>query len=104
VVGGRLAVDLLNTRVAPGGRPVDLLREPADVAAWATAYADLAWSAVTMLRDDDPERYRKCANPACLLRFYDDSKPGRRCWYSMELCGGRAKSRAFRRRWDEGVS
>lgn len=58
----------------------------------------VARSAAELLTDGEPRRYRKCANPTCGLWFYDDSKAGRRRWCSMQLCGGRAKSRAFARR------
>ncbi len=58
----------------------------------------VARSAAELLMDGEPGRYRKCANPTCGLWFYDDSKAGRRRWCSMQLCGGRAKWRAFARR------
>lgn len=58
----------------------------------------VARSAAELLMDGEPGRYRKCANPTCGLWFYDDSKAGRRRWCSMQLCGARAKWRAFARR------
>ena len=58
----------------------------------------VARSAAELLVDGEPRRYRKCADPTCGLWFYDDSKAGRRRWCSMQLCGGRAKWRAFARR------
>ena len=67
-------------------------------------YADLAASLAMMLSRDDRSRYRACANEACRFTFYDDSKPGTRRWCSMELCGGRAKARAFRLRHGVGRS
>lgn len=78
---GRIATELVST-----GDPLDRL------------YADLAASTAMMLSRDDPARYRGCANQSCRFMFYDDSKPGTRRWCSMELCGGRAKARAFRLR------
>jgi len=78
---GRLATQLVST-----GDPLDRL------------YADLAASLTMMLSRDDPARYRSCAGETCRLMFYDDSKPGTRRRCSMELCGGRAKARAFRLR------
>src|SRR5213083_2221033 len=141
-LGGRLAVDLLNTVIAR-----DLLGRREDVAAWGAAAglvsrrelrrggrepADLrafrealrrglvAWAAAgtpparliallnhhlardpavtELIRQGDPRRLRKCANPTCRLMFYDTSKSGRRRWCSMQLCGGRAKVRAFYQR------
>jgi predicted RNA-binding Zn ribbon-like protein len=41
---------------------------------------------------------RRCANPACPLLFYDDSRNGRRRWCSMTICGNRSKVAAFARR------
>jgi predicted RNA-binding Zn ribbon-like protein len=82
---GTLVTDMAST-----GDPLDRL------------YADLAASLAMMLSRDDRTRYRACANEACRFTFYDDSKPGTRRWCSMELCGGRAKARAFRLR--HGVS
>ena len=66
--------------------------------------ADVAASLAVMLRRDDRSRYRSCANETCRFTFYDDSKPGTRRWCSMELCGGRAKARAFRLRHGVGRS
>ena len=40
----------------------------------------------------DPARVRRCANPACVLLFYDKSKSGRRRWHDMASCGNRAKA------------
>jgi len=65
---------------------------------------DVAASLAMMLGRDDPLRYRSCANETCPFTFYDDSKPGTRRWCSMELCGGRAKARAFRLRHGVGRS
>jgi predicted RNA-binding Zn ribbon-like protein len=64
----------------------------------------VAASLAMMLGRDDRLRYRACANETCRFTFYDDSKPGTRRWCSMELCGGRAKARAFRLRHGVGRS
>lgn len=61
-------------------------------------YGAVARSAAALLATGDPRRLRKCANPSCLLMFYDVSKAGRRRWCSMQTCGARAKVRAFRQR------
>lgn len=176
-VGGRLAVDLLNTRVASNGRRVELLPSWAALVGWALAagmdplgpaargeparlrrfrealrrgllvwsgtghsapgltallnrtmardpqqrqladtsagvesrwqsagrpldrlYGAIARSAAELVVTGEPDRLRKCANPACVLMFYDDSKAGRRRWCSMDSCGARSKMRAFYRR------
>jgi len=85
--GGALVTEMVST-----GGPLDRLR------------ADVAASLAMMLGRDDRSRYRSCANETCRFTFYDDSKPGTRRWCSMELCGGRAKARAFRLRHGVGRS
>src|SRR5207245_2646362 len=135
-LGGRLAVDLLNTVIAR-----DLLGRREDVASWGEAagvvadrdvrYAGgeaagvrafgealrrglVAWAAPgrssrpayvcvrpTAVGADHPGRPRRLPqfpHPTCRLMFYDTSKSGRRRWCSMQLCGGRAKVRAFYQR------
>jgi predicted RNA-binding Zn ribbon-like protein len=82
----------LGTEMVSTGDPLDRL------------YADVAASLAMMLGRDDRSRYRSCANDTCPFTFYDDSKPGTRRWCSMELCGGRAKARAFRLRHGVGRS
>lgn len=88
----RMQDEALVTEMVSTGDPLDRL------------YADLAASLAMMLGRDDPARYRPCANDTCRFTFYDDSKPGTRRWCSMELCGGRAKARAFRLRHGVGRS
>ncbi|MFI5533299.1 CGNR zinc finger domain-containing protein [Kitasatospora sp. NPDC051853] len=54
-----------------------------------------AWTAAEdylRLLGDRPERIRPCANPGCVLHFYDVSKNGTRRWCSMSGCGNRAKA------------
>ncbi|MFI6576444.1 CGNR zinc finger domain-containing protein [Nocardiopsis sp. NPDC050513] len=53
--------------------------------AWTAAagYLDLLVSA---------DRVRGCANPACVLHFFDTSRNGTRRWCSMAGCGNRAKA------------
>src|SRR5205814_10732813 len=74
------------TRVRWAGGPIERL------------YGAVARSAAELITQGDPRRLRKCANPTCRLMFYDTSKSGRRRWCSMQLCGGRAKVRAFYQR------
>ena len=74
------------TRVRSAGGPIERL------------YGAVARSAAELITQGDPRRLRKCANPTCRLMFYDTSKSGRRRWCSMQLCGGRAKVRAFYQR------
>lgn len=53
-----------------------------------------AWTAADGYLDllGSPERIRGCANPACVLVFFDTSKNGTRRWCSMAGCGNRAKA------------
>lgn len=88
----RLHDGALVTEMVSTGGPLDRL------------CADVAASLAMMLGRDDRSRYRSCANETCRFTFYDDSKPGTRRWCSMELCGGRAKARAFRLRHGVGRS
>ncbi len=43
-------------------------------------------------------RVKLCAAETCRWAFVDESRNRSRAWCSMEVCGNRAKARAFRRR------
>lgn len=66
-------------------RPEQLLRPIADAAA-------------ELLCDVDPDRVRRCDDPACVLYFRDVSKNHARRWCSMALCGNRTKVAAHHAR------
>lgn len=66
-------------------------------------YAAIARSAAMLLAEGERRRLRHCANPACLLQFYDVSKAGRRRWCSMLTCGARSKARAHYNRTRRGT-
>ncbi|WP_040702373.1 CGNR zinc finger domain-containing protein [Nocardiopsis ganjiahuensis] len=53
-----------------------------------------AWTAAADFLDlrERPDRIRGCANPGCVLHFFDTSKNGTRRWCSMSGCGNRAKA------------
>ncbi len=53
----------------------------------ATSTADGTWP-----------RLKLCASPDCRWAFYDTSRSGGGRWCSMEACGNRNKTRAYRRR------
>ena len=57
------------------------------VAVVATAQAGGAW-----------ERLKACRQESCGWLFYDASRNRSSNWCSMQVCGGREKSRAYRRR------
>jgi predicted RNA-binding Zn ribbon-like protein len=60
--------------------------------------AAVARSAAELLVEGRQAPIRRCANPACRLFFYDDSRTHRRRWCSMQRCGNRHKVAAFLRR------
>lgn len=60
--------------------------------------AAIARSAAELLVEGPEAPIRRCANPACRLLFYDDSRTRRRRWCSMAVCGNRHKVAAFLRR------
>ena len=69
------------------------------VAPTATAaLSTLARDAIDLFSGPLAGRIRICAAENCGLLLVDTSKPGRRRWCSMELCGNRAKIRTHRSR------
>jgi predicted RNA-binding Zn ribbon-like protein len=78
-------------QLGPGWAPVAGGRS--DVGA---ALSALARDAVDLLAGPDRMRIRRCGR--CTLYFVDRSRPGRRRWCSMELCGNRSKAEAYRDR------
>ncbi len=60
--------------------------------------AAVARSAAELIAEGPVAPVRRCANPACLLCFYDVSRTGCRRWCSMEVCGNRNKVAAYARR------
>lgn len=60
--------------------------------------AAIARSAAELLVEGSQAPIRRCANPACRLFFYDDSRTHRRRWCSMATCGNRHKVASFLRR------
>ena len=64
--------------------------------------AAIARSAAELLVEGPRAPIRRCANPACRLFFYDDSRTHRRRWCSMKVCGNRHKVSAFLRRHRSG--
>ncbi len=63
------------------------------VAAVAESHADRTW-----------ERLKVCAESTCQWAFLDTSKNHSRSWCSMQICGNRAKTRAYRARRTPGES
>ena len=55
-------------------------------------------SVLTLLREKDLLRPRRCAGQDCGWLFFDATKNNRRRWCDMRVCGNRAKVRAARDR------
>jgi predicted RNA-binding Zn ribbon-like protein len=62
------------------------------------ALAPLARSAAELIAEGPAAPVRRCANPKCVLFFYDDSRSRCRRWCSMAVCGNRMKVAAHARR------
>jgi predicted RNA-binding Zn ribbon-like protein len=62
------------------------------------ALSTLARDAIDLLTGPLARRIRECARPDCSILFVDASRPGRRRWCSMERCGNRRKTAAYRKR------
>jgi predicted RNA-binding Zn ribbon-like protein len=77
--GGRLALEPLGEGVAaPLGRLLAIVVEAQAAGTWA--------------------RLKACPADDCHWAFYDASRNRSRTWCSMEVCGNRAKARAYRAR------
>ncbi|MEW1641711.1 CGNR zinc finger domain-containing protein [Streptomyces sp. NPDC091219] len=61
-----------------------------DDPAWGPGW--LAARSYLELLSTAPDRIRRCAHEACVLRFFDTSRNGTRRWCSMAACGNRAKA------------
>ena len=55
----------------------------------------VVWDAADLLAGADRGRIRACPGPRCGWVFVDRSRNGRRRWCAMDLCGSRAKARAY---------
>lgn len=63
------------------------------------ALVPIARSMAELLAEGPRPPVHKCANPRCVLFFYDTSRTRRRRWCSMAVCGNRSKVAShFRRR------
>jgi len=62
----------------------------------ADALADVTAVALTAMLDGSWKRLKVCRN--CQWAFYDTSKNRSGSWCSMQLCGNRLKTRAYRTR------
>ncbi len=58
----------------------------------------IAFSALTLLTQQDLSRVKQCEGDHCGWLFFDTTKNKRRRWCEMSVCGNRAKVRALRQR------
>ncbi|MEV6493931.1 CGNR zinc finger domain-containing protein [Actinoplanes sp. NPDC051633] len=88
---------------ALAGYPLRLTPDPADglrIAAtsglpWLNAIVETVAESTAR---GDWHRIKLCAAPDCRWAFHDTSRSGRGRWCSMETCGNRHKTRAYRER------
>jgi predicted RNA-binding Zn ribbon-like protein len=100
------AIDVLNTHLARRASQMQLRRTKSGVVAIDTLQLSeelsvlfpIARSAADWLLYADWTLLKKCANPTCILWFYDTSKNHSRRWCSMEGCGNRHKVTAHYRK------
>ena len=70
----------------------------------AAALAWLARDAIDLIGGPLAGRVKECARPDCALLFVDVSRPGTRRWCTMDGCGNKAKTAAYRARNRAGKS
>jgi predicted RNA-binding Zn ribbon-like protein len=80
--------------LTPEGRSADWRSEQT----LSPVLATIARDAIDLLTKTHPARIKLCADSTCRGLFVDESRPGKRRWCSMEVCGNRAKSKTFARR------
>jgi CGNR zinc finger/Putative stress-induced transcription regulator len=102
---GDVGVGMLNEmaedallRVSFDGRGVPGLLPVGSGDAVGGVTARLLVAAVGAASDGTWRRLKACRNEECLWAFYDASKNRSGSWCTMDVCGSRAKMRAYRRR------
>ncbi len=86
-------------------RVAELAGRPALVPAADGVRGGLAWLAAAMVAsaaDGSWERLKICADDTCQWAFLDSSKNRSKHWCSMQECGNRSKTRAYRARRSGG--
>ena len=84
--GARLTLDLRTGKLEPRAKGVD------------GALGRVLAVAFRAMLDGTWPRLKACRNHGCRWAFYDYSRNRSASWCSMLLCGGRHKTRAYRRR------
>jgi predicted RNA-binding Zn ribbon-like protein len=67
-----------------------------------SALSDILLIAATAATEGTWDRLKVCTADDCQWAFYDRSPTRNGCWCSMQICGSRAKSRAYRKRAADG--
>jgi predicted RNA-binding Zn ribbon-like protein len=97
---GRPALDVVNAAAAR--LPLELAEDGRlGVGAGEDALDGIVAIALGAMLDGSWPRLKACRN--CCWSFYDYSPNGSATWCSMQLCGNRKKTRAYRRRRRDAV-
>jgi predicted RNA-binding Zn ribbon-like protein len=99
-------VSLLNAELSTALGNLAVVPDDDDFAlTWSAGGDDLesvlwpvARSAADLLVSADLRRLKSCDSPTCSYLFVDASRPGRRRWCDMKVCGNRQKARRHRSR------
>lgn len=96
---GRLTMALLPCRLIVTADPAGTVRlASADQHPLARAVGAVAIAIAESAAEGTWARLKSCPGNRCGWAFYDRSPAGRSQWCSMQLCGARAKMRAYRSR------
>ncbi len=82
-------------RIAVDSGEVELRSEPRGLAAFE---AELLLAVADAQERGSWKRIKACPAGDCQWAFFDESRNRSRTWCSMEVCGNRAKTRAYRHR------
>ncbi len=86
-------------RISVDGGEVQLRSEPRDLAAFE---AELLLAVADAQDRGSWQRIKACPAGDCQWAFYDESRNRSRTWCSMDVCGNRSKTRAYRHRHSGG--
>lgn len=101
--GGSERLDRLAAGIPLRARPVGDEWVLAPVAGGVPGLLGEVLAAIVLAdRDGTWHRLKLCREETCAVVFYDRSKNASRCWCSMQVCGNRNKTRAYRGRQRAG--
>lgn len=95
-----LESEALGIQFAPSGQP-QLVTSSTGVEG---LIGDIMAAAIWARHTGIWQRLKVCANEECRWAFYDSSKPRSGSWCDMDICGSRAKMRAYRKRQGSSTS